>query len=209
MRALSSIVTSMSLAIGSIARLRIRACYAVINQRRIWLDRVFFLSDDVKAGLHFWKECLPLFNGQPIWFESSATRVAYSDVSSSGYGGYIVEIGPSISHGHWSAQEAVKSSMWRELKGGFQFCNLFAQELQGHSVKWYTDNQNVVRIVQVGSKKPHLQEGAMSILQICLQYCIKLRMEWTKNELADYASRIVDFDVWQVSPSVFTMLNNS
>ena len=59
------------------------------------------------AELHFWKECLPLFNGQPIWFESSAIQVAYSNISSSGYGGYVVEI---ISHRHWTPQEAAMSS---------------------------------------------------------------------------------------------------
>ena len=40
-----------------------------------------------------------------IWFESSATRVAYSDASSLGYGEYVVEIGPSISHGHWTLKK--------------------------------------------------------------------------------------------------------
>ena len=211
-RALSGIVgqvISMSLAIGPIARLRTRACYATINKRKTWSDSIL-LSEEAKAELSFWQECLPQFNGQPIWFESSATRVAYSDASSSGYGGYVVEIGPNISHGHWSLHEAVMSSTWRELKAVFLVLQSLAQKLQGHTVKWFTDNQNVVRIVQVGSMKPHLQEGAMSIFQTCLQHCIKLEMEWiprTKNELADYASRIVDFDDWQVNPGVFRLLD--
>ena len=212
-RALSSVVgqiISMSLAIGPMVRLRTRACYDVINQRKTWSDSRL-LTEEAKAELHFWKECLPLFNGQPIWFESSATRVAYSDASSSGYGGYVVEIGPSISHGHWSPQEAAMSSTWRELRAVFAVLQSFTEKLQGHTVKWFTDNQNVVRIVQNGSKKPHLQEGAMAIFQICLQHCIKLEMEWiprTKNELADYASWIVDLDDWRVSPSVFNMINS-
>ena len=54
----------------------------------------------------------------------------------------------------------------------------FAEKLKGHTVKWFTDNQNVVRIVQAGSKKPHLQEGAMCIFQTCMQYSIRLDMEW-------------------------------
>ena len=148
-RALSSVVgqiISMSLAIGPVARLRTRACYHIINQRKTWSDS-HLLTEDAKAELHFWKECLPLFNGQPIWFESSATRVAYSDASSSGYGGYVVEIGPSISHGHWSPQEAAMSSTWRELRAVFAVLQSFAEKLQGHTVKWFTDNQNVVRIV--------------------------------------------------------------
>ena len=176
-RALSSVVgqiISMSLAICPVARLRTRACYHIINQRKTWSDS-HLLTEDAKAELHFWKECLPLFNGQPIWFESSATRVAYSDASSSGYGGYVVEIGPSISHGHWSPQEAAMSSTWRELRAVFAVLQSFAEKLQGHTVKWFTDNQNVVRIVQVGSKKPHLQEGAMAIFQTC-QYTLGLAM---------------------------------
>lgn len=35
---------------------------------------------------------------------------------------------------------------------------------KGHIVKWFTDNQNVTLIVQVGSRKQHLQDGAMAIL---------------------------------------------
>ena len=164
MRALPGIVgqvMSMSLAVGPIARLRTRACYA---KRKTWLDSLL-LSEEAKTELHFRQECLPLFNGQPIWFESSATRVAYSDASSSGYGGYVVEIGLSISHGHWSLHEVTMSSTWRELKAVFLVLHSLTQKLQGHTVKWFTDNQNVC-IVQVGSMKPHLQEGAMP----CLQY---------------------------------------
>ena len=87
MHALSSIVgqiISLSLAIGPIATLRTKACYAIINQRKMWSDSLF-LTEEAKAELHIWKECLLLFNGQPIWFESSRQRVAYSDASSSGY----------------------------------------------------------------------------------------------------------------------------
>ena len=52
----------------------------------------------------------------------------------------------------------------------------------------------------------------MSIFQTCLQHCIKLQMEWiprTKNELADYASRTIDFNNWQVSPSISSMLDSA
>ena len=111
-------IISMSLAIGPVARLRTRALYSVLNSRRSWSDRLR-LPEDAKMELVFWKECIPMFNGQAIWFESGATRVAYSDASSSGYGGYVVEFGPSISHGHWSVEESKMSSTWRELRTVF------------------------------------------------------------------------------------------
>ena len=212
-RTLSSIVgqiISMSLAIGPVARLRTRALYSVINARITWSDRLV-LSEDAKSELKLWKECLPAYNGQAIWFESGATRVAYSDAKSSGYGGYVVEIGDSISHGHWSLDEKDMSSTWRELRAVYGVLLAFANKLRGHTVKWFTDNQNVVRIVQVGSKKEHLQEGAMCIFQACLEHGVRLEMEWIprdQNETADYISRIVDIDDWKVNPTIFQMFDS-
>ena len=211
-RTLASIVgqiMSMSLAIGPVARLRTRALYSAINSRQSWSDKLL-LSDDAKLELSFWKECIPMFNGQAIWFESGATRVAYSDASSSGYGGYVVEFGPDISHGHWSVEESKMSSTWRELRAVFAVLQAFVEKLRGHTIKWFTDNQNVVRIVKVGSKKTHLQDGAMCIFQTCMRYGIKLEMEWIPrrdNEVADYLSRIVDLDDWQINPNIFRRFN--
>ena len=90
--------------------------------------------------------------------------MVFSDASSTGYGGYSVELGPELAHGQWSADEVVLSSIWRELKAVYNVLQSFASKLEGHAVKWSSDNQAVVRIVQVGSGKPHLQEGALSIL---------------------------------------------
>ena len=35
-------------------------------------------------------------------------------------------------------------------------------------VRWFTDSQNVVRILQVGSAKPHLQSEAVAVFGLCL-----------------------------------------
>lgn len=46
-------------------------------------------------------------------------------------------------------------------------------------------------IVQVGSGTPHLQEGALSIFELCFQHSIKLEMKWvprSANDLEDYES---------------------
>ena len=50
------------------------------------------------------------------------------------------------------------------------------------------------------------KEPCVAIFQICLQQGIWLDMEWiprSKNDIADYISRIVDFDDWQVSTDIF------
>ena len=211
-RAVASVVgriMSMSLALGPIARLRTRALYADINQCLSWRAYVD-LSEDSKSELCFWQGNVAQLNGQPIWFESGATRVVYSDASDSGYGGYSVEVGPQVAQGLWSGHEAKLSSTWRELKAVYEVLRSLAPALKGHTVKWFTDNQNVTRIVQAGSRRQHLQEGAMAIYEACFCYGIKLEMQWiprSKNEIADYISRIDDADDWMIDPSMFMYID--
>ena len=68
-----------------------------------------------------------------------------------------MEVGPRVAHGQWSAYEATLSSTWRELKAVFMVLCSLAPKLAGNKVKWFTANQNVVHIVETGSRKQHLQ----------------------------------------------------
>ena len=212
-RLLASIVgqaISMGLALGPITRLRTRALYDLINQRWSWYDSLY-LTTEAKEELEFWKVSIPKFNGNPIWFSPGCTRIAYSDASGTGFGGYYVELGNDVSTGLWSPDEAVLSSTWRELKAIFNVLSSFASKLAGHKVKWFTDNQGVVTIITKGSRKPHLQDGAVSIFEMCMRHAIKLEMEWlprSENEKADLISRIVDYDDWKVDPLTFSYYNS-
>ena len=38
--------------------------------------------------------------------------------------GYVVELGPEVSHGQWSADQAKCSSTWRELRAVDHICDL-------------------------------------------------------------------------------------
>ena len=63
-------------------------------------------------------------------------------------------------------------------------------------MRWFTDNQNVVRIVLNGSKST-LQKLALEIFQMCVAYHITIEPEWIPrewNEVADYISKTVDYD---------------
>ena len=82
----------------------------------------------------------------------SAVRVVYSDASETGYGGYVVEHGASVSYCQWTPPQAVRSSTWRELAAVWFVLLSVANSLTHHRVRWFTDNQNVVRILQVGEK---------------------------------------------------------
>ena len=56
----------------------------------------------------------------------------------------------------------------------------------------------VVHIVSSGSRKPHLQDGAMAIFELCVQHSIKLETDLIPSSLntwADFLSGIVDYGV--------------
>ena len=74
-----------------------------------WSDRLA-LSTEARDDLNFWQHNIVRLNGCAIWFSPSVTRVAYSDASGTGCGGYVVELGPVVSHGQWSVDQAACSS---------------------------------------------------------------------------------------------------
>ena len=116
-----------------------------------------------------------------------------------------------VAHGCWKEHEVKHSSTWRELVAVARVMESVANKLGGTRVRWFTDNQNVVRILQVGSGKAHLQVEALRVFDLCVQYQIHLEPEWVpreENQLADYLSRIVDYDDWFLNPEVFSMLES-
>ena len=179
-------IISMGLAVGPVSWLCMRALYCVLNKWQFWSNKLP-LDGAALDELAFWKSSLPSFNGQPIWFSPGAIHVVFSYASSTGYGGYSVEIGPDIAQGQWSEYEASLSSTWRELKAVSLVLASFATKLAGHRVKWFTDNQSVVRIVEAGSGKQHLQCIALNIIEMCFKHGIHLDIDWIPRSLNDKA----------------------
>ena len=85
------------------------------------------------------------------------SRVCYSDASSTGCASYMLDLHNTISHKLWSVDEVQKSSSYRELKAVSLGLESFLPLLKGRTIKWYTDNQSVARIVEVGSMKEDLK----------------------------------------------------
>ena len=115
-----------------------------------------------------------------------------------------------IAQGNWLPDEAVQSSTWRKLVAVGRVLESVAHKLSNLRVRWFTDNQNVVRILQVGSAKPHIQVEALRVFKACICYNIRLEPEWIprdRNQLADYYSCTVDYDDWHIDPSVFAELD--
>ena len=126
---------------------------------------------------------------------------------------WVSEVGPDIAHSQWSQYEASLSSTWRELKAVAMVLDSFASKLAGHRVKWFTYNQNVVQIMEAGSKKQHLQVIALSIFETCLRQSIRLDMEWIPHSLNDKANyislgQILDFDDWSINPQFFSWIDS-
>ena len=63
-----------------------------------------------------------------------------------------MELGPEFAQGQWSAHELALSSTRRELKAVLRS---FLTKLSGQAIKWLSDNQAVIHIIQVGSRKQH------------------------------------------------------
>jgi len=130
-----------------------------------------------KSELEFWIGKIREFNGQNLWPKPSAVRVVFSDASNTGFGGYTAEHRGLIANGQWSKEEAQQSSTWRELRALRLVLESFGAKLQNKRIRWFTDNQNVVRIVLCGSKKPILQQEALAIFEASVVARIRLEPE--------------------------------
>ena len=205
-------IISMSVPIGPVARLMTRSLYGLLNTRQAWCDMLIVtVTPEAQAELEFWLREMAKFNGQDIWPSPSAVRVVYTDASLQGYGGYTVEHGCHIAQGHWLQEEAVKSSTWRELRAVRQVLEAFAPKLRNERVRWFMDNQNVTRIIATGSKKPDLQAETLAIFSTAVANNIRIEPEWIpreENELADYLSRIMDYDDWSLDGAIFQQLDH-
>ena len=104
----------------------------------------------------------------------SVTATSYSDASSWGWRGYVVQVGGSMSKGNFSKFEADKGSTWRELQSTFNVLRSSVELIESQILKHRTDNKNVERVLSVGSRTPELQELVVDIFRLCIQHNIQL-----------------------------------
>ena len=85
------------------------------------------------------------------------------------------------------------------------------EKLKNEHVQWFSDNQNVVRILQTGSRNPDLQKEALAIFSLTLQGQVRMDPKWiprTLNQQADWLSRIDSHDDWALQPNHFKVLDS-
>ncbi|XP_069109284.1 LOW QUALITY PROTEIN: uncharacterized protein [Argopecten irradians] len=202
-------IISMSYILGNIVNIMTRNLSMDVAMSASWNCRISLSSQSVEQ-LKFWDRCVEKINERKFTVDQSCQSIVYSDASHTGFGGYVVDSPMGTSHGMWSESEMEKSSTWRELVTVDRVLLSMLHLFCGKKVKWYTDNQNVVSIVNKGSMKADLQSIALSIFDTCVRNCISIDIDWvprTENEKADYVSRIVDCDDWGVSSDIFVYLD--
>ena len=202
-------IISLGNCVGNFSRLMSRNIFAVINSAPSWNSYVV-LSPEALAELNFWKDNLSSLNGIPIWpVKQKPSKIVCSDASASA-GASFIEFEGKIFHQNWSDFEKEQCSTFRELLAVSYSINAFTDCLKSQSVAWYTDNQNVVRIVSTGSKVPALQQLALDIHQSCLHNGILIDLQWIPRDLntaADDLSKFVDYDDCTINDVVFNSLD--
>ncbi|XP_028514422.1 uncharacterized protein LOC114574912 [Exaiptasia diaphana] len=112
----TGIIISMGLALGPVARLFTRSLYALQNSVPFLSCKVC-LSEDSLNEVQFWINNFSDLVGQPMWHSSPCIDViSYSDASSTGWGGYTVQLGQLVARGDWVEEDRRQSSTYRELK---------------------------------------------------------------------------------------------
>ena len=105
----------------------------------------------------------------------------------------------------------MQSSTYCELAAILFVLKALLPFLSSSCVKWFTDNQWVDRIVQVGSMHFELHLLASDIFSFCYTHGINLEIDWVPcslNDKADYVSKIVDYDDWEIVPGIFQLLDS-
>lgn len=204
-------IISLSPVFGNLSRLMTRFCYMCIEARYSW-DTVLNLiyPDEVRREIIFWKRKVLISNTRMLTPYTPPQILVYSDASNQACGAYTVEVNNKVFHKMWNDSEKDKSSTWRELKAIEQALTSYSTVFTGISLKWFTDNQNCVRIIQAGSMKNDLQDLAFSIFSICNTSNITMEVQWiprTENAKADYISRMIDHEDWQITFEFFDFLN--
>lgn len=210
-RAVGKII-SMSPIMGNICSIMTRFSSIEIASRKSWDDIIVFThKNEVLNECNFWLQCIYSEKTRYLKTPTKKSVIVYSDASSLASGAYTVEVDSKCFHLMWKESEKSMSSTWRELRAIELALASFKDSLVNKDVKWFTDNQSCVKIVQSGSMKHHLQSLAYNIFKMCVEQKISIDIQWIprlENEKADFLSNIIDHDDWGVTVKFFEFINN-
>ena len=173
-------VMSMSPVLGTLTRLKTHFLYKVIYSRPSWDSRfIIGLHNDCLSEIFFWKSNIVSLHSRAILPYQAPFLLSFPDASNVACGAYLV----GANEVSYRMCEATKSSTWRELKAVHFALTSFKEFVEGKSVKWHSDNQGAVRIVDIGSPNSELHSIALDIfhngfLGSLMLVLMKLAMSW-------------------------------
>ena len=112
-------IISMTIVIGPVSQIMTRYISMDILKARTW-NLYIKLPTERHQQLIFLENTLVSFNTRNLNSAGYCSRIVYSDASGTGFAGYAVGTINGVSNGTWFAEEAVKSSTWRELCAVFR-----------------------------------------------------------------------------------------
>ena len=158
-----------------------------------------------EAGIHLLVEKPRRQKRHSIKNNPITTKIVYSVA-------IVQRLGHTVAQVKFSEQDQNTSSTYRELAAIVCMLQSFKNLLINESIQWNSNNQNVERILQVGSIKPDLHSLALQIYYMCIQNNNRIHSVWIpreENTLADHYSRPNDTDDFGIDFKHSTSFNES
>ena len=133
-----------------------RNTFAVVNSVTNWNSLVSLTLERTDES-NSPKDSLATIKGVPLLpVKRKPTKIVYTDASDSARGSNV-QFEDKIVHQNWSDFEFSRCPAFGELLVASLSLQAFIDSLEGQTVVWFADNQNVARIVNISSKVPALQ----------------------------------------------------
>ena len=144
----TGLIISNLLVFGNICKLMTKSLHRKIDSRTSW-DNAMFLDPDWAKELRFWQKAASKLKLKSLVFKRRLpSRVVYSDASNTSCAASVSMNDRPLCHKNWNEIEMNHSSTWRELKCVQYALESFKVLLSDRTVKWFTDNQTVLSIVE-------------------------------------------------------------
>ena len=133
-----------------------RNTFAVVNSVTNWNSLVSLTLERTDES-NSRKDSLATIKGVPLLpVKRKPTKIVYTDASDSTRGSNV-QFEDKIVHQNWSDFEFSRCPAFGELLVASLSLQAFIDSLEGQTVVWFADNQNVARIVNISSKVPALK----------------------------------------------------
>lgn len=189
-------------------KLLLRSLYRCIATKRSWQDSIY-LTKAAREDLEWWKDAFRHWNGHILRPRPTEIDLA-TDASQSGWGAVLS--GRSRACGFWDEETRQTSINYRELLAVFLGLESFSQQLQGRSIRLFSDNATTVAYInRFGGRYQSLDTVARAIHNFCAIHQIHLRavhLPGTSNNLADFESRRIDRYDWRISSITWNLLQH-